>query len=528
MDFYYLKRTRFLKQEKNIVLQNQNGPCPLVAIINALHLNGQIPIPLNLEIISHSQLLSLLTNFLLANNRPFKNENLRINQEKILADIMELMPSLGFGLDVNVKFTSVTSFEYTVGCSLFDMLNIRLVHGWLADPDDPQSHKVISPLSYNQMVDIKLKKDLLISNSKSENLSQIIQEKEKEFKEKEKEKEKGIQEIKEKEREKPKFNVDLDFDESSDSEDTNIIQNQPKIEEQNKEQEFTKEIEEQNKEEEFAKKIQEQLRNFQNEKTKKQTQKEREEAFKDMTEEQKNQIIYEGKIIEKFLEDNPSQLTFYGITQLHSKLKDHEIAVLFRNNHFMTIFKYKFHLFSLLTDEGYKDSPHIVWESLTTVGGDNDFYNHRFHVSRNLSNQNLNQNLNQKLNQKSNQKSNQNSNQKSNQNSNQNSNQIEKDRQLALKLLREQQQEEQIQQRQLAALQNQAFDSDIVYDNPMLYQNQHVNQQRFYNSPNEMYQAQALQHQQLMQERLAREQINPPRVRQRRKVPTKKGGCNLS
>ena len=38
------------------------------------------------------------------------------------------------GLDVNVRFRHVRDFEYTQEHTIFDLLDIGLVHGWLVDP----------------------------------------------------------------------------------------------------------------------------------------------------------------------------------------------------------------------------------------------------------------------------------------------------------------------------------------------------------------------------------------------------------
>lgn len=34
---------------------------------------------------------------------------------------------------------SITDFEYTVACAVFDMLDIALVHGWLLDLQDDRT-----------------------------------------------------------------------------------------------------------------------------------------------------------------------------------------------------------------------------------------------------------------------------------------------------------------------------------------------------------------------------------------------------
>ncbi len=48
---------------------------------------------------------------------------------------------------------SVADFEYTPECIVFDLLGIRLYHGWLVDPELPDEATAIGTLSYNQLVE---------------------------------------------------------------------------------------------------------------------------------------------------------------------------------------------------------------------------------------------------------------------------------------------------------------------------------------------------------------------------------------
>lgn len=61
-------------------------------------------------------------------------ENERSNYEQNVSDAMSVFPNLQTGLDVNVRFSCVTSFEYTRELTVFDLLRIPLYHGWLIDP----------------------------------------------------------------------------------------------------------------------------------------------------------------------------------------------------------------------------------------------------------------------------------------------------------------------------------------------------------------------------------------------------------
>ncbi|EGV91218.1 Protein FAM63A [Cricetulus griseus] len=66
---------------------------------------------------------------------------------------MTVLPKLATGLDVNVRFTGVSDFEYTPECSIFDLLGIPLYHGWLVDPQSPEAVSAVGKLSYNQLVE---------------------------------------------------------------------------------------------------------------------------------------------------------------------------------------------------------------------------------------------------------------------------------------------------------------------------------------------------------------------------------------
>lgn len=51
------------------------------------------------------------------------------------------------------------------------------------------------------------------------------------------------------------------------------------------------------------------------------------------------EAVREALIIESFLERSASQLTYHGLSELTTTMVEDEIAVLFRNNHFSTIYK---------------------------------------------------------------------------------------------------------------------------------------------------------------------------------------------
>ena len=113
--------------------------------------------------------------------------------------------------------------------------------------------------------------------------------------------------------------------------------------------------------------------------------------------------VTEALVIENFLERSASQLTYHGLSELSSTMTDDEIGVLFRNNHFSTIYKvcctfmfilkslivfyilvntlkkqHQNELLQLVTDQGFLSEPNVVWETLSSIDGDGQFVDGQF------------------------------------------------------------------------------------------------------------------------------------------------------
>ncbi len=92
----------------------------------------------------------------------------------------------------------------------------------------------------------------------------------------------------------------------------------------------------------------------------------------------------ESFVVKEFLQSTSNQLTYHGLFELTSHLGEDEVAVFFRNNHFSTITKYEGALYQLVTDQGFLKEDSVVWESLSSVSGDNDFTNSFFKKTSHL------------------------------------------------------------------------------------------------------------------------------------------------
>ncbi|NXX40456.1 MINY1 hydrolase, partial [Tricholaema leucomelas] len=259
-DFYCVKWIRWKGERTPVITQSQNGPCPLLAIMNILFLQwkaSRVKLPPQKEVITAEELMAHLGDCLLVTQPREPSEGLQLNFQQNINDAMMVLPKLSTGLDVNVRFTGVSDFEYTPECIIFDLLNVPLYHGWLVDPQTPEVVQAVGKLSYNQLVE------------------KIITCKH-----------------------------------SSDS-----------------------------------------------------------------------SLVSEGLVAEQFLESTASQLTFHGLCELAAAVREGELSVFFRNNHFSTMTKHKGHLYLLVTDQGFLHEEGVVWESLHTVDGDSCFCDTDFHLS---------------------------------------------------------------------------------------------------------------------------------------------------
>ncbi|GMH28884.1 hypothetical protein Nepgr_030727 [Nepenthes gracilis] len=148
------KTVQFFGRTTPIVLQNDNGPCPLLAICNVLLLRNQLKLSPDISEVSQEKLLSLVADQLIESNSNVNNKDAGYveNQQQNIADAIDLLPQLLTGIDVNVKFRRIHDFEFTPECAIFDLLDIPLYHGWLVDPQDCETAKAIGSKSYNTLM----------------------------------------------------------------------------------------------------------------------------------------------------------------------------------------------------------------------------------------------------------------------------------------------------------------------------------------------------------------------------------------
>ncbi|EAL72235.1 hypothetical protein ACTFIW_009702 [Dictyostelium discoideum] len=239
---YRVKRITYLKKEVSIILQNENGPCPLISIANVLLLSQKIYLDPDIQFVTIKKLGDLI----MKHAKSLYKENQDVLE--ILEDYNKnVLPSLEKGLIVNIYFDSIQGFEKTEPCQIFDYLNIKLVHGWIVDPNQKEVKQLIGHLNYNDLVPKIVTFDQSFPNAKPE--------------------------------------------------------------------------------------LQQKINDF----------------------------------------ANSNQLTDYGLSLIQEHLKEDELCVFFRNNHFATMTKHDGYLHILVSDVGYERENNIIWDRIMSKEGESIF-----------------------------------------------------------------------------------------------------------------------------------------------------------
>jgi hypothetical protein len=166
---YLVKTIKLGTRRYPIILQSKNGPCPLLAIVNALILRGtNIHIDAQKSHVSSNYLVDVIGAYLLDISNKNNNKNNETTQEMNISDALTTLMRIKDGLNVNVKFNGCFSFDDIPEMKIFRLLNLKLVHGWLVDPQDEETHRALGDLTYTQAVEkVFLMRDVIAMEEKA-------------------------------------------------------------------------------------------------------------------------------------------------------------------------------------------------------------------------------------------------------------------------------------------------------------------------------------------------------------------------
>jgi len=391
---YQIKSIRYQNSPRKILLQNINGPCPLLAAANALLLRGVITLSsecVRNGVASTDDVVNMLANRALIRSQQSSSTSSSLeksdkedndgndndtankpsNHEYHLNEVLSILPTLQHGMDVNPQFTSPQSIEYTHNLAAFDLLGVELVHGWVLDPQDLESCAVVEMKSYNELIELVIGGDERRREvvrlegwkvEKEEELMRLI------------DSNKGSTEGNDETEVKSKIDV-VDETKVDDS------KAQTEKGEGVKEQTETDEGDEvTSNDADSESSTSEQINNQCQETVSLEQQQAIEQEIADigLKIEHASLQISRADVANAFLTSTSHQLTYHGLEQLHAHIGEDAVHVFFRNNHFGTITKHDGILYLLATDLGYANTPEIVWEKLDSIDGNTEYVNEYF------------------------------------------------------------------------------------------------------------------------------------------------------
>ncbi len=145
-DLFPVRTINFLGRDVPTLGQNEFGPCALLGVVNALLLRGTLKVSSDHGALTLQDVLARLADRLVEVNQG-DNPDVRA----ALDGAVTRLPTLAEGLDVNVKFDG--GFEFTSDLAIFDLLDVRLVHGWRVDGEnDAATAEALGSRSYNECI----------------------------------------------------------------------------------------------------------------------------------------------------------------------------------------------------------------------------------------------------------------------------------------------------------------------------------------------------------------------------------------
>eukprot|EP00986_Skeletonema_menzelii_P014452 scaffold9607_cov157-Skeletonema_menzelii.AAC.2 len=383
---YQIKSIRYQSSPRKILLQNINGPCPLLAAANVLLLRGVITLSsecVRNGVASTDDVVNMLANRALIRSQQQSSTNITNDEhgnehddnpffdssssssnnhhhEYHLNEVLSILPTLQHGMDVNPQFTSPQSIEYTHNLAAFDILGVELVHGWVLDPQDLETCAVVETKSYNELI------ELVIGCGGEEGWREV----------------RRLEGLRmEKEEELRMLLVDNEAEVEVEVETENNSRTQTQTEEESDEA-TTSNNDAQNTTESSS--SSDQINSQQQQPPPLLSlDDQRAKITQEITDiglkiEHASLQSSRADVANAFLTSTSHQLTYHGLERLHAHIGEDALHVFFRNNHFGTITKHNGILYLLVTDLGYANTPEIVWEKLDSIDGNTEYVNEYF------------------------------------------------------------------------------------------------------------------------------------------------------
>jgi|TARA_B100000683_G_scaffold275431_1_gene326192 hypothetical protein len=311
--FFATKRVRALFPVPgvvSVVSQNENGPCPVLALVNALSLSRELDAARltpdaeeDCGGASMDGIARAVTSVMLERGERAARRDGGVDAEtaaRSAEDATAAVRACATGMDVNVRFDSCESFEFTREMSMFDVCGLRLMHGWVLGEEEHgvACKEAVGGDGYNRLVERLIDLRTKTSGEDASGGAESV--------------ERGVDD---------QFASTSEDGGAGDREERELVRRAMAV------------------------------------------------SLREESDAELARAMRDADAIEEFLNVTASQLTKTGLAQMRERIEEREYVVWFRNNHFSVVTKLDGQLYALVTDQGYLHEPDVVWEGL---GGDRD------------------------------------------------------------------------------------------------------------------------------------------------------------
>ncbi|EEB06441.1 DUF544 family protein [Schizosaccharomyces japonicus yFS275] len=161
-------------ERRRIVCQTENGPCPIIALINCLVLKStpakEFKLP-EKKRLTEEQLNALLVQYA----EQYNLGNVK-DDKSAMDNLQNNLATMHFGQQLNPCLFDVQKFAY--GDEVFRLFDIRLVHGWILSQEDLNANEegtfeLLQKIPYYEEIADKLvERSTLLESSDTEELSE--------------------------------------------------------------------------------------------------------------------------------------------------------------------------------------------------------------------------------------------------------------------------------------------------------------------------------------------------------------------
>ena len=142
---FFTKDVEYDGLTRSILIQNENGPCALLALANYLILKGVLSnLSTDTGIVDSDLIVASIAEYITDTHH---------GRSDVTSGLLDTLHGLVTGMHVNVGFGSPTRFEETPEVRIFSLVGAPLFHLWVASPEDTELYPYLFDIYYDKAVE---------------------------------------------------------------------------------------------------------------------------------------------------------------------------------------------------------------------------------------------------------------------------------------------------------------------------------------------------------------------------------------